>query len=160
VAAPSDAKLLDESGTLAFYKGETAEDADSNKVRNADPDRPSHNSLFLRRCRADGKDEWRVLLTTGSNWREAAGMSKWCSSQSSDLKDHFYKKNSKFASDRRHLWLVCNTCNALWDVVCSYDVQKNEFRALIVKVLDGIVLTKPSYMNVARLSHLPFDKWR
>ena len=40
-------------------------------------------------------------------------------------------KDAKFASDGRHLWLVCNTYNDCWDVVCSYDVQKDEFRALI-----------------------------
>ena len=131
VAAPRDAELLDESGALALYVGETAEDADSNKARDTDPDCPSRNSLFLRRRNVDGTDEWRLLLTTGSNWREATGLSEWCLSQSSDLKNHFYIKDAKFASDRRHLWLVCNTCNALWDVVCSYDVQKGEFRVLI-----------------------------
>ena len=131
VAAPGNAELLDESGALALYVGETAKDSDSNKATDADPDRPCRNSLFLRRRGADGTDEWRVLLTSGSTWREAARMSEWCSSQSSDLKNHFYVQDAKFASDRRHLWLVCNTCNAWWDVVCSYDVQKGEFRALI-----------------------------
>ena len=154
MAAPSNAKLLDESGDFALYVGETAEDADSNKARDTDPDRPCRNSLFLRRCKADGADEWRVLLTTGSDWCEAAGMSEWCSSQSSDLKNNFYIRDAKFASDKRHLWLVCNTCNAWWDVVCSYDVQKNEFRALIdgsslEEQPDGTLLVhgKKSYPN-------------
>ena len=81
-------------------------------------------------------------------------MSEWCSSQSSDLKNHFYVKDAKFASDRRHLWLVCNTCNVWWDVVCSYDVQKGEFRALIdgsslEEQSDGTLLVhgKKSYPN-------------
>ena len=78
MAAPIDAKLLDESGDFALYVGETAEDADSNKARDTDPDSPCRNSLFLRRCKADGADEWRVLLTTGSDWCEGAGMSEWC----------------------------------------------------------------------------------
>jgi hypothetical protein len=154
VATPGEAKLLDESGALALFSGETAEDADSNKARDADHDRPCRNSLFLRRHKADGTDEWRVLLTSGSNWREAAGMSKWCSSQSSDLKNNFYIRDAKFASDKRHLWLVCNTCNAWWDVVCSYDVQKGEFRALIdgsslEEQPDGTLLVhgKKSYPN-------------
>ena len=131
VAAPRDAELLDESGAFALYVGETAEDADSNKARDADPDRPCRNSLFLRRHKADGTDEWRVLLTSGSTWREAAGMSEWCSFQASDLKNNFYIRKAKFASDRRHLWLVCDTGIPFWDVICSYDVQNGEFRALI-----------------------------
>ena len=131
VAAPRDAELLDESGAFALYVGETAEDADSNKARDTDPDRPCRNSLFLRRRKADGTDEWRVLLTSGSTWQEAAGMSEWSSFQSSDLKNDFFIKDAKFASGRRHLWLVCNTHIPLWDVVCSYDVQANEFRVLI-----------------------------
>ena len=154
VAAPANAELLDESGALALFSGETAEDADSNKARDAYHDRPCRNSLFLRRHKADGTDEWRVLLTSGSNWREAAGMSKWCSSQSSDLKNNFYIRDAKFASDKRHLWLVCNTCNAWLDVVCSYDVQKGEFRALIdgsslEEQPDGTLLVhgKKSYPN-------------
>ena len=154
VAAPRDAELLDESGAFALYVGETAEDADSNKARDADPDRPCRNSLFLRCRKADGTDEWRVLMTSGSTWREVAGMSEWCSSQSSDLKDHFYLKDAKFASDRRHLWLVCNTDITLWDVVCSYDVKKDEFRVLIdgssfEEQPDGTLLVqgKKSYPN-------------
>ncbi len=131
VAVPGEAKLLDESGALALFSGETPEDIDSNKARDADPDRPCRNSLFLRRRMADGTDEWRVLLTSGSTWREAAGMSEWCSFQASDLKDNFYIRKAKFASDRRHLWLVCDTGIPFWDVICSYDVQNGEFRALI-----------------------------
>ena len=131
VAAPGNAELLDAAGALALFVGETAEDTDSNKARDANPDRPYRNSLFLRRRKADGTDEWRVLLTTGSNWREATGMSEWCSSESCWLKNHFNMKDAKFASDRRHLWLICNTDIPLWDVVCSYDVKKDEFRVLI-----------------------------
>ena len=131
VAAPANAEILDKSGSFALFSGETAEDVDSNKERDADPDRPYRNSLFLRRRKADGTEEWRVLLTTGSNWREAAGADEWCASQSRWLKDYFNIREAKFASDVRHLWLVCNTCNAFWDVVCSYDVQTDEFRALI-----------------------------
>ena len=131
VEAPANAELLDESGALALFVGETAEDTDSNKARDDDPDRPYRNSLFLCRRRADGTGEWRVLLTTGSNWREATGADKWCLDASRWLKDHFNIREAKFASDKRHLWLVCNTCNAWWDVVCSYDMQTDEFRVLI-----------------------------
>ena len=154
VAAPANAEILDKSGSFALFSGETAEDVDSNKERDADADRPYRNSLFLRRRKADGTDEWRVLLTTGSNWREAAGADEWCASQSRWLKDYFNIREAKFASDVRHLWLVCNTCNAFWDVVCSYDVQTDEFRALIdgnapEEQPDGTILVhgKKSYPN-------------
>ena len=137
VAAPGKAELLDESGSLALFSGETAEDS----VSNNDPNIPySRNSLFLRRRATDGTDEWRLILTTGSNWREATGMSKWCSFQASDLKNNFYIRKAKFGLDRRHLWLVCDTGIPFWDVVCSYDVQKDEFRALI----DGFSLEEQS----------------
>ena len=89
VAAPGNAELLDESGSLALFSGETARDVESNKARDADPDRPYRNSLLLRRRMADGTDEWRVLLASGSNWREAAGADEWCLSQSRWLKDYF-----------------------------------------------------------------------
>ena len=69
VSVPGEAKLLDESGALALFSGETPEDIDSNKARDADPGRPCRNSLFLRRRKADGTDEWRVLMTSGSTWR-------------------------------------------------------------------------------------------
>ena len=154
VAAPSEAELLDESGEFALFVGETAEDADSNKMRATDGDPSYRNSLFLRWRRADGTDEWRVLLTTGSNWREAPGMSEWDSSQSSWLKKHFYIMGAKFGLDKRHLWLVCNTDIPLWNVVCSYNVQTDEFRALIdgeapEEQPDGTILVhgKKSYPN-------------
>ena len=153
-AAPVAAELLDESGEFALFAGETAEDAASNKVRDADPDRPYRNSLFLRRRKTDGTGEWRVLLTTGTNWCEAKGMSEWCSSESRWLKSHFLIKEAKFALDRRHLWLVCNTYNHTFDIVCSYDVCKHEFRTLIDgsaidEQPDGTILVrgKKSYPN-------------
>lgn len=34
-------------------------------------------------------EEWRVLLTTGSDWREAGGMSKWDSDRAKDVKAEF-----------------------------------------------------------------------
>lgn len=130
VAAPDKAELLDESGDFALYSGETADDVAYNKMRD-NGDCPYHNSLFLRRRRGDGTAEWRVVLTTGSNWREATGMSEWCSSETRWLKDHFYVLKAKFGLDKRHLWLVCNSYSFHWDVVCSYDAQTEVFCALI-----------------------------
>lgn len=130
-AAPMKAKLLDESGTLALFSGETAEDTAFNEAHNAEWDYRGHNSLFLRRRRADGADEWRLLLTTGSNWRTADGMGSWDSSQAEEVKGHFEIRKASFASDRYHLWLVCNTHTSLYTVVCSYDAQNNILKVLI-----------------------------
>ena len=52
--APKNAELLDESGELALFSGETAADVAYNETqRNAEPRCP-RNSLFLRRRGADG----------------------------------------------------------------------------------------------------------
>ena len=72
-AKPEKAELLWKSGELALFAGETAEDVAYNKAREPESLDPYRNSLFLRLRRANGTEEWRVLLTTGSNWREAAG---------------------------------------------------------------------------------------
>ena len=130
-AAPAKAKLLHESGTLALFSGETAEDNAFNESDTAERDFHSHNSLFLRRRRPDGKDEWRLLLTTGSDWRAADGMDRWDSSQAREVKGHFEIRKASFASDRRHLWLVCDTHTSLYSVVCSYDAQDNVLKVLI-----------------------------
>ncbi len=119
VAAPGKAKLLDESGELALFSGETVEDADSNNA--ADPDRPYRNSLFLRRRRADGTEEWRVLLTSGSNWREATGMSESGSRELRRLENHLYIWSADFGSDRPHLKIGLLTGNGAWSVVCCPD---------------------------------------
>ena len=89
-AKPEKAKLLCESGELALFEGETAEDSACNKAREPESLDPCRNSLFLRRRRANGTDEWRVLLTTGADWREAAGMDEWCSDRAKDVKKCFY----------------------------------------------------------------------
>ena len=130
-AAPAKAKLLHESGTLALFSGETAEDTAFNAVDVTERDFRSQNSLFLRRHRADGTDEWRLLLTSGSDWRAADGMSEWDSTQAGEVKWHFEIRKASFGLDGRHLWLVCDTHTSLYSVVCSYDVQENVLNVLI-----------------------------
>lgn len=127
-----NAELLDESGALALFAGETADDVLFNKPDESDRMRTARNSLFLRLRGADGTDEWRLLLTSGSGWREADGMSEWCQSQVHDLQKDFFVCEARFSSDGRHLWLVCDpSCTFWWDVVCSYDASTNTFRALV-----------------------------
>ena len=68
---PGSPSLLDESGRLALFAGFTQEDAAANEAeRRADPEMPmTRNSLFLRVRNEDGEDAWRLLLTSGSDWR-------------------------------------------------------------------------------------------
>ena len=131
VAAPAKSKLLHEVGALALFSGETAEDTAFNEADATERDYRSHNSLFLRRRRPDGKDEWRLLLTTGSDWRAADGMDRWDSSQAGEVRGHFEIRKASFGLDGRHLWLVCDTHTSLYSVVCSYDAQDNVLKVLI-----------------------------
>ena len=146
-AKPEKAKLLCESGGLALFEGETAEDSVYNKAREPESLDPCRNSLFLRRRGADRTDEWRVLLTTGADWREAAGMDEWCSDRAKDVKKCFYVLKASFSSDGRHLWLVCSPHTYTYSVVCSYDVYSHTFRVLIDgdtadEQPDGTILAK------------------
>ena len=151
VAAPGNAELLDEFGELALFAGETAEDAAFN---NSEGEHFNRNSLFLGRRKANGTAEWRLVLTTGSDWREAAGADKWDSDRASEMKDCFYICKARFASDGRHLWMVCDPHNYVFSLVCSYDVCTREFRVFIDgdtadEQRDGTILVKgkKSYPN-------------
>lgn len=143
-AEPRKTKLLCESSEFSLVAGETAADTAANQS-NQDGYR---NSLFLKRCRRDGTAEWRLLLTTGSDWREADGMSKWESDRAKDVKGCFAIRKASFSSDERHLWLVCDPpyiCG--YSVVCSYDVYDHTFRVLIDgdaadEQPDGTILVK------------------
>ena len=131
VAVPAKAELLHEASAVALFSGETAEDTAFNEADATERDYRSHNSLFLRRRRPDGKDEWRLLLTTGSDWRAADGMDRWDSSQAGEVRGHFEIRKASFGLDGRHLWLVCDTHTSLYSVVCSYDAQDNVLKVLI-----------------------------
>ena len=64
---PANAALLDHSGALALFSGETAEDAAFNESIGRDASEPlrKRRSLFFRWRAQDGTDEWRLMLTTG-----------------------------------------------------------------------------------------------
>lgn len=64
---PANATLLDHSGALALFSGETAEDAAFNESIGRDASEPprKRRSLFFRWRAQDGTDEWRLMLTTG-----------------------------------------------------------------------------------------------
>ena len=98
VEVPGKAELLDESGSLALFAGETAEDTACNEEeREAHPDFPSfRNSLFLRRRVAGRTDEWRLILTTGSDWRAPDGLDRWCFFQMENIKRCFFVRTAHF----------------------------------------------------------------
>ena len=64
---PANAALLDHSGALALFSGETAEDAAFNESIGREASEPprKRRSLFFRWRAQDGTDEWRLMLTTG-----------------------------------------------------------------------------------------------
>ena len=143
VAVPGNAKLLDESGSLALFAGETAEDTAYNKESTCD----MRKSLFLRRRILNGTEEWRLLLTTGSEWREADGMDEWCSTHTRLVKSCFCVCRANFALNGRHVWLVCESNFATFRVICSYETQANTLRVIIDgdtadEQPDGTILVK------------------
>ena len=119
---PRRAKFLGESGELALFSGETAADVAYNRTQeNAEP-RYFRNSLFARLRRASGETEWRLLLTTGVDFRIADVEDEWRAAQGRWLKECFEVFRASFAPDGRHLWLVCNTHSCTYTVVCCYDM--------------------------------------
>lgn len=163
---PQNVELLDESGALALYAGLTAEDEAYNRNN---PECPSRNSLFLRRRAADGQDEWRLLLTTGSDWREADGTSTWCSVHARRMKADFEVLRARFSADNRRLLLVCNTHSYTFSVVCVYDALNGTMRVLgdgdsAEEESDGTiwVMNKKTYLydyNGDSLGAAWYDKW-
>lgn len=142
VAAPANTELLDESGSLALFVGETAEDLAVNGA-----EEKLRNSLFLRRGTADGTYEWRMILTTDSDWRTSDKMGSWSPCYTlGDLTKFFFVRSACFASDERHLWLVCDSDSDSHTVACSYDVYDCAFRFLldggfdVEEELDGTIL--------------------
>ena len=127
---PKDAKLLYESGNLALFSAESAEDA----ALNADPERKNdglvRNSLFLRRRAASGVDEWRLLLTSDGDWKDADGMDNWSKGCAEDIRRTFYVWRASLSRDGRHIWLVCDRYLCPYDVVCRFDIGENTLCAL------------------------------
>lgn len=134
---PMDARLLNEYGDQALFVGDTAADVAHNKAgREGD----FRNTLFFRRRRKDGTDEWRILLTTGSDWRKAGGMEEWCSSQASDIKKCLNIVDAEFTSDKKYILLICDTGIAFWTVACAYDINDRCLRVF----MDGCALSEQS----------------
>ena len=120
-AGPKDARHLYESGELALFVGETEADA----AFNADKQDYRRNSLFLRRRTKEGRDEWRLLLTSGGDWKDADGMDKWSKGCADDIRESFYVWRASLSKDRCYIWLVCERHLCSYDIVCRFDVGEN-----------------------------------
>lgn len=132
---PTNLELLDESGSLALFSGYTAEDAAFVAAElERDHETPiRRNSLFLRRPTADGGHEWRVILTSGTNWRTPDGEDSWPVQDTMyDLKMCLHVLEAKFSPDKRHIWLLLDPHTYTAFDICSYDLRDNVLRTLSV----------------------------
>ena len=128
-AEPTDAKLLNVYGDFALFSGETEADVAANQ---SDENTWHRNSLFLRRRTTNGKTEWRLILTSGSDWKDADGMGEWGKMRASDVRSCYTVVNASLSKDGRYIWMVCNpSCSFWWNVVCRFDLCENALAVLI-----------------------------
>ena len=135
-AEPQNAELLYESGDVSLFAGET----DTDIAFNAETDWETRNSLFLKRSKADGGVEWRLLLTTGSDCRDAEDYSS-----TGLTTGNFRVVKASLSHDGRHIWLVCDPHTSLYRLAYAYDVYDNTFRYLsngddAIEQPDGTIL--------------------
>lgn len=135
-AEPENAELLYESGDVSLFAGET----DTDIAFNAESDWETRNSLFLKLRKAGGTVEWRLLLTSGSNWRNAEDYSS-----AGLTTGNFRVLKASLSHDGRHIWLVCDPHTSLYHLAYAYDVYDNTFRCLAngddaIEQPDGTIL--------------------
>ena len=129
---PNETKLLNEYGNFALFSGETEADVAFNAAPERGKDCYYRNSLFVRRRTANGKTEWRLLLTSGSDWKEADGMGEWGRIWVGDIRKCFNVVNASLTRAGRTVWMSCNPpCSAWFDVVCRFDLRENTLAVLI-----------------------------
>lgn len=145
VGTPGRLEELNELGEWALYAGETEEDAAFVAAEvEKDPEMAlPRNSLFLRRPAADGVPEWRVVLTSGAEWR-AEGMSDW---MEEEFRARLHVLDARFSADRRRILLVLDPHTHAWFAVCTYDWRAKVLRFLsdgggIDELPDGTLLVK------------------
>ena len=128
---PANAELLYEKGDISLFAGET----DMDIAFNAEPERGNdwchRNSLFLKRRKADGTAEWRLVLTSGSDWKKAEGMGEFGRIWVDDIRSSLNVVRASLTRDGRTLWMVCNPpCSSWFDVVCRFDLRENTLAVL------------------------------
>jgi len=99
-AVPGSAELLYESGNISLFAGETAEDVVANQVGEESSPR---NSLFLRRRTKEGKTEWRLFLTSGSDWKDADCMSEFGRIWVDDIRKCYKVVRASLSKDGRYV---------------------------------------------------------
>ncbi|MBR4614394.1 MAG: LysM peptidoglycan-binding domain-containing protein [Kiritimatiellae bacterium] len=128
-AEPTDARLLNVYGDFALFSGETEADVAANQ---SDENTWHRNSLFLRRRTTNGKTGWRLILTSGSDWKDADGMGEWGKMRASDVRSCYNVVNASLSKDGRYIWMVCNpSCSFWWNIVCRFDLRENALAVLI-----------------------------
>lgn len=147
-AEPKDAELLNEYGDLALFSGKTKEDIAFNAEPEREKDLCDRNSLFLRRRKKEGGDEWRLVMTSGGDWKDADCMGDWGKIWVGDVRDCCKIVRASFSQDGRFVWMVCDpSCSFGFDVVCRLDLREKTLAVLIDgdtadEQPDGTILVK------------------
>lgn len=145
---PKDAELLNEYGDLALFSGKTKEDIAFNAEPEREKDLCDRNSLFLRRRKKEGGDEWRLVMTSGGDWKDADCMGDWGKIWVGDVRDCCKIVRASFSKDGRFVWMVCDpSCSFGFDVVCRLDLREKTLAVLIDgdtadEQPDGTILVK------------------
>ena len=124
-AEPKEAKLLNEYGDFALFVGKTDADAAFTAEPKQKDDWGIRNSLFLRRRTKCGKDEWRLLLTSGGDWKDADDMGEWGKNMANDIRKCFNVIRASLSKDGRYVWMVYDPDISLYNVVCRFDLCEN-----------------------------------
>lgn len=108
---PANAALLDHSGALALFSGETAEDAAFNESIGGEASEPprKRRSLFFRWRAQDGTDEWRLMLTTGL--KSVDHFFGWDATREllDDVRERFEVDDAALCRDKLAWDIVCRT---------------------------------------------------
>lgn len=167
---PKCAKLLNEHGDIAMFSGETEADIVFNSDVKRKDDGCFRNSLFLKRNKVDGSVEWRLLLTSGGDWKDAEGMDKWSKMQAGDIRSCYKVVKASLSKDRRYVWMVCDpSCTFWFDVVCRFDLQENTLAVLTdgdsaIEQSDGTIMVTGKKMYLSDENGEPlgarwYDLW-
>ena len=146
---PKNAELLYDAGDRALFAGETEADVAYNAAaRKADSECPEvRNSLFVRKQTKEGTNVWRLVMTSGGGWKDADGMSEWCTDRAGDIRTCFFVVKARISADGRGIWLVCDPHTSTYFLVCRYNFDDNSFRVLCDgdtadEQADGTILIK------------------
>ena len=146
---PKNAELLHDAGDCVLFAGETEADAVFNAAaRKADSECPEvRNSLFLRQQTKEGTNVWRLVMTSGGGWKDADGMSEWCTDRAGDVRTCFFVVKARISADGRGIWLVCDPHTSTYFLVCRYNFDDSSFRVLCDgdmadEQADGTILIK------------------